>query len=287
MLRPYLYHRGWRMYKLVLFIVLLAVLLVSCSRVDELDSEVRLVVLSPEIAEILAYLGLVNFIVGVTAECDYPEVLQEKEIVGSFGNINIEKVINLRPTLVYTSLLEQAAVAESLTKLQIETVSYYPSSVDDLKKIIEEIASEYGKTDKAFELIEKINLTVKEANSRLKHKPRVYIEIYNNPIMSVSDNSFVGELINIAGGRNIFPRLPRDYSRVRAEDVINYDPEIIIITYPMENVGIVANRKGWENIKAVAEGRIYTPSDIDPDLLLRAGPRLIEGINKLNEIFSK
>jgi iron complex transport system substrate-binding protein len=121
--------------------------------------------------------------------------------------------------------------------------------------------------------------------NKFTNLPRVYIEIYGNPIMSVSDESFVGELITFAGGNNIFPKLPRDYSRINPEEVINNDPEIIILTYPGMTKEQVVQRKGWEVITAVKTGRIYTTSDIDPDVILRASPRIIEGLAGLIRIF--
>ena len=119
------------------------------------------------------------------------------------------------------------------------------------------------------------------------NSPQVYVEIYNDPIMSVSDKSFVGEVIQISGGDNVFAELPRDYSRVKAEDVINADPEIIILTCPPEfTAESIKIRKGWEVISAVKNDRIYTALDIDPDLIIRATPRIVEGMKQLQKIIN-
>jgi iron complex transport system substrate-binding protein len=112
----------------------------------------------------------------------------------------------------------------------------------------------------------------------------VYIEIYGEPLMSVSDSSFVGQLLQAAGGKNIFSTLPRDYSRISPEKVIAADPQIIITTYPGVTKAQIAARKGWQNISAVQNGRIYTIQDIDPDIILRASPRFVQGIAKLQEL---
>ena len=105
--------------------------------------------------------------------------------------------------------------------------------------------------------------------------------------MSVSDKSFVGELLTLSGGENIFQELPRDYSRIKPEKVVEADPEIIILTYPGITAQQVQNRKGWEVISACRTGKIYTTDDIDPDLILRASPRIIEAIQKLQEFLQK
>ena len=101
--------------------------------------------------------------------------------------------------------------------------------------------------------------------------------------MSTSDSSFVGELISYAGAKNIFPVLERDYCRVKNEDVIKANPDVIIITYPGMTKEMIKQRKGWENINAVKNDKILTVEDLNPDLLLRATPRSIYAITKLRE----
>jgi ABC-type Fe3+-hydroxamate transport system substrate-binding protein len=66
--------------------------------------------------------------------------------------------------------------------------------------------------------------------------------------------------------------------------VIAADPQIIITTYPGVTKAQIAARKGWQNISAVQNGRIYTIQDIDPDIILRASPRFVQGIAKLQEL---
>jgi len=102
--------------------------------------------------------------------------------------------------------------------------------------------------------------------------------------MSVSDSSYVGELVELAGADNIFSSLPRAYSRIRSEDVITLDPDIILLTYPGVSSDDIKNRMGWEVISACRNNRIYTVEDVDPDLILRAGPRLQKALEELKKI---
>jgi iron complex transport system substrate-binding protein len=270
--------------KNILFILLLA-LLFSCTGEKRESETPRYVVTSPEVGEIVYLLQGTKNIVGVTEETDYPLPLQKIAKVGRFGAVSREKIIALEPTLVFTSGLEQEFLAHELSKAGIVTVLIYPQSLSALLSGIEEVAryleiEERGKTV-VDSLREEINFLRFEGEER----PRVYIEIYGDPIMSVSRNSFVGELIEIAGGENIFTELPRDYSRVRAEDVIRSDPEIIILTYPGVTPREIKFRKGWQYISACRNDRIYGVEDLDPDLILRAGPRITEGLRILKRVF--
>ena len=102
--------------------------------------------------------------------------------------------------------------------------------------------------------------------------------------MSVADNSFVGELIELAGGDNIFDSLERDYSRVNPEKVIEGRPDIMIV-YSRDSLENIRNRKGWQVIPATQNEMIFFEGDIHPDLIQRGGPRIIQGLKELQRIY--
>ncbi|MCB5271195.1 MAG: cobalamin-binding protein [Candidatus Cloacimonetes bacterium] len=247
----------------------------------------RYVVLSPEIAEIIAALGSADKIVGITQECNYPAELQGKEIVGNFGAVKMEQVLNLNPEIVFTSALEQESIAEDLRKLGIRVESSYPKTLAEMQTEITRIAKIIGREDKGRELVSTIAEHIEKVKDMAKGRPvpKVYLEIYRDPLMSVADNSFVGELIETAGGNNIFGTLERDYSRIKAEDVIQANPDIIIC-YSQDSLEGVLSRKGWGNIPAIRNVMVFFEGDIDPDIIQRAGPRVIVGMIGLQEIYA-
>jgi iron complex transport system substrate-binding protein len=267
-------------------IAILLLFITACVADKSFDAD-RYVVLSPEIAEILSVLGVADRIVGITAECDYPPEIATKPIIGNFGQVSLERILALRPGIVFTTGLEQAEITHQLNKLRIKTVQMYPYDLHDLYNMIDSL----GVLTNTKVQADSLNRHIKEKfhefyedMSTITNKPKVYIEIYGDPIMSVSNSSFVGLLLYYAGGENIFPVLPRDYSRVNAEDVVSLNPDVIILTYPGITARDVADRKGWGVINAVQNGRIYTVDDIDPDLILRAGHRNIAGVYALKQI---
>ncbi|MBT5420168.1 MAG: ABC transporter substrate-binding protein, partial [Candidatus Cloacimonetes bacterium] len=202
--------------------------------------------------------------------------------------VDYEKIISLDPSIVFTSGLEQELLTSELEKLQIPTAKFYPNSIDDMILSIREIGKLIGVEERANFVADSLMIEIEKiSQNNSDNSPQVYVEIYNDPIMSVSDKSFVGEVIQISGGDNVFAELPRDYSRVKAEDVINADPEIIILTCPPEfTAESIKIRKGWEVISAVKNDRIYTALDIDPDLIIRATPRIVEGMKQLQKIIN-
>jgi iron complex transport system substrate-binding protein len=266
---------------------MLFALLLSCKQKAQMSSG-KYVVLSPEVAEIIAALGAADEIVGLTRECSFPPELQEKEIVGDFGAINTEKVLQLSPRMVFSSALEQESIALNLEKLGITVHRSYPKTMSEMLREIEQIGAIIGRENEATALKDSLIYAIENIrqNTQNLKKPKVYLEIYRDPLMSVSDKSFVGELIELAGGDNVFDTLERDYSRVKAEQVIQANPDIMIC-YSHDTMENILARKGFSRIPAIRTRSIYFEEDINPDLIQRAGPRSIQGIRELARIFEE
>lgn len=272
----------------IILSLILVTVLVACSQPQPQTDTERYIVTSPELAEIITALQGDSNIVGVTTECDYPASLKDKEKVGTFGSVSYEKILELNPTIVFTTGLEQAKLTSDLKKAGIKTSSYYPKTLQGMLDLISSLGKEIGEEQAASKLLDSLQteLTLLR-KTQPKIKPSIYVEIYDNPIMSVSDSSFVGELIEIAGLKNIFPVLPRDYSRVNQEEVIKANPDIILLTYPGKEAKHIIDRKGWGNIPACKNSEIYNIKDVNPDLILRATPRIIEGIKQLRGLVNE
>lgn len=265
----------------------LFILLISCSQkqnVSRSEQNQNIIVLSPEVAEIVCTLDGADKIAAVTRECDYPPILKNKSRVGSFSSPDLEKIISLEPDYIFLSGLEQEVIKNKLNKLNTRVYQFYPTSVDTLLHTFKKIGKLINKERKADSLINYFNSEL--ANIPIpEEKPKVFFEVYKNPIMTVSAESFVGDVINKSGGKNAFVELARDYCRIPAERVIEANPDIIIISYPGINKKEVKERSGWETIEAIQNDRIYTRNDLDIETIIRAGPRTIKGIKTLNRIF--
>jgi len=261
------------------------VIITGCSTQEQnIDStEQSIIILSPEIAEIVCALGAEQSIIGITQECDYPPSLRKKPIVGSFSSPNVERIVQSRPDLVLLSGMEQDMIKHSLENLDIEVYQYFPNSLDSLYQTIISIGSLLDLSNRADSLVHYMK---NEINSLPPHNhfTSIFVEIYHSPLMTVSDNSFVGDVLDHAGLTNIFPDLPREYCAVSSEKIVEMNPDIILITYPGVSSQDVKERLGWNVISAVQKDQIYTVEDINPDIILRAGPRISEGIQRLSQI---
>ena len=267
------------------FFLFALILIVSCSTPSDKTEapHPRIVVLSPELAEIICSLRAEDHIIGITQECDYQKTLTQKESVGSFSAPNLEKIISLEPDAVLLTGMEQEIFKHKLQDLKITVYQFYPTSINGLYETISEIGTYLKKEDNADSLIHEMQNSI-EKIQKPEESPTIYIEIYNKPLMTASSDSFVGDVINAAGLKNIFPELPREYCSVSAEKVVELNPDIILITYPGVNSEDIKDRLGWDTISAVKNNMIYTTEDIDPDIILRAGPRIVQGIQALSQL---
>ena len=250
------------------------------------QSTLRIISLTPATTEILFALGLDKEIVGVSSFCNYPPQAKEKEKVGTFSQANIEKILSLKPDIIFCTGLEQAPIVTELRRLKLKVCVSDPSNMEELFRSILEIGQLTRKEVNAQMLIENMKTAINEITLKTSpilhgHRPKVFVELWGDPLMSAGQNSFLDELITLAGGINIAHDLTRPYSFFSPERVLKQDPDIIILLYmsPENPTTLLEARLGWDKLSAVKNRRVY--NDIDPDIVLRPSPRIIDGLREL------
>ncbi len=250
------------------------------------ESKARYISLAPSTTEILFALGLDDEIVGVSSYCNYPLKARNKERVGTFSRANIEKIFSLRPDYIFCTGLEQTPIITELRRLNLKAYVSDPANMQELFNSIRDIAKITGKVKAGGNLIEDMENQIEEVSSKVKLIPqdkrqKVFIEIWHDPLTTAGRGSFVDELLTLAGGVNIAGDTKRAYSIFSPEAVIKRNPDCIILAYmdKEKTQKSVGKRFGWLMISAVKNNRVY--NDINPDLLLRPGPRVVEGIKKV------
>ena len=253
----------------------------------------RIISLAPSTTEIVCALGLEDNLVAVSTYCDYPPEVKGKEKAGSFSEPNIEKILVLKPDIILATGLEQAPAVEKLKKLGLPVMVSDPKNFPELYDSILGIGKACGKKDEAVSLINKMKKTISAVSAKVAliepdKRPKVYFEIWHDPIMTAGKRSFIDEMITIAGGVNITFDAPRAFSQFSPELIVKRDPDVIVLGYMVKGesaAGALSKRFGWGKIKAVKQNRVY--DDIDPNILFRPGPRLADAVVQLNERFYK
>jgi len=260
--------------------------------VDDLGKVVRLskkperiVSLAPNVTEIVFFLGEGERLVGATSYCNWPPDAASLPRVGDFSNPSIERIINLSPDLVLTTSHEQDRWIGKLTSLGIPVYSIYPHDCAALLQSMKNLLDLLGETPAGRDSIRVMSEKLAEfERSRILEtadKPDVFIEISSNPLMTAGTGSFVSDLIERAGGRNIAKELERDYCVINPERVIESDPDVVFLFHGLSTREELSGRIGWGSIKAVKSGRVF--DDITLDLVLRPGPRAVLGIKEIED----
>jgi len=249
-------------------------------------SSQRIVSLSPATTEILFALGLDDEIVGVTTFCDYPLRAKSKDKIGSFSRPSIEKIMSLKPDLIVATGLEQAATVAKLKQLGLNVFVCYPATLSELWTAMAGLGELTHTRAAAHAVISQMTARIALIQEKIKHipqeqRPKVFVEISHNPLMTAGKGSYIDELLTLAGGRNIAQDTPRPYSYFNVEQVVVRNPDCIILAYMADKnaPNTFRHRLGWEMISAVKNKRVY--NDIDPALFLRPGPRLVEGLESI------
>jgi iron complex transport system substrate-binding protein len=248
----------------------------------------RVVCLAPGYVETMIELGLVDRIVGVTTSSDYLEEVKDVEQVGLFMKPNIEKILSLKPDLVLaTDFAGQKAAVDKLRSVGIRVTAAQAQKTEDITALVKELGVIFDIEERSDALLSRMAEVIEQTKAATKGlpKPRVYVEIGYDPLFTCGKESFIHDLIEIAGGTNIASELDQAFSRISSEFILSRDPEVIILPYMGRNFGkdSLGKRNGWKKVSAVRSGRIY--DDIGSNIITIPSPRLI--LNGLPELLKR
>lgn len=249
----------------------------------------RIICLTEETTETLYLLGCQERIVGISGFTVRPmEARRNKPKVSTFLDANIDKIVALTPDVVFAFSDLQAEIAKKLIAEGIQVVAFNQRSVREIFQMILMVGRIVGKPSEAEALVARFEQRLNDIASRHKGKqrPRVYFEEWGDPL--ISGIRWVSELIEIAGGEDIFAELREQRSAkgriVQPEEVVKRNPDIIIGSWcgrPFKK-GQVRQRPGWEKITAVQKNQLY---EIKSSIILQPGPAaLTDGIDALVRI---
>jgi len=247
----------------------------------------RIVSLGPDATENLWLLGVGDRVVGVTVH-DAPEKKQGREIIGTLLEPNIERIVQLNPDLVVTH--KEGNRAESVRKLEKLGKKVL---VLDGYRTYEDVCGNFLQLGRVLNREKEAEKVVAAAKQRLAalgkkyrsgSRPKVFFCIGLRPLFTVGGDSYIDEIIEAAGGENIFGAMPMKYPNISREDLTRKDPDVIVLTaMGMDKDAGAAVRKRWASLKAVRSGRFFYVSDT-----LYCSPTPVSFVNaveKLGELF--
>jgi iron complex transport system substrate-binding protein len=251
---------------------------------DSPNKPTRIVSLAPNLTEILFALGLDEEIAAVSNGSDYPPQTAKKSKVGTFWQPNTEAIIASRPDLVITLWFEQQkSVADSLNRLGYEVLTLKIEKIEELLTAIQNIGTATGCRQRSDELAENISTQLDDLKSKLSstNKVKVLWVVQPEPLRVAGRNTFINELIELAGGENAIGPTISQYPQIGTEELLVCGAQAIIQS-AMGKSNISEQQQAaerswsrWLSLPAVKNNRIYV---VEPDTTLRLGPRLPQGI---------
>ena len=254
----------------------------------------RIICMSPAVTETLYALDCGDLVVGVSSFSDFPAEAAKKPSVGGYINPNFERLLTLQGDLVIVQG-RQEKVSDFCRQKNIPLLRVTFKDLAAIYQDIRTLGSELDRQGEAAALCDRIRQEIQDVQTRVAgcDRPRVFFSLYRAPgslagLSTVGGNTFLDELIEIAGGRNIFNDVVNDdYPQISKETLLKRQPQIIIEPVAADKLTDQQRSVRWAdwrrlgNIPAVADGRIFFPTS---DTLLKPGPRMGQAAQCLAEL---
>jgi iron complex transport system substrate-binding protein len=253
----------------------------------------RIVCLTEETTETLYLLGEERRIVGISGyTVRPPRARREKPRVSAFLSAHTGKILELKPDLVLGFSDLQADIGRDLAKAGLNVMLFNQRSVDEILSMILMLASMVGAADRGSSLVGKLEAGLDEIRQKARafpRRPRVYFEEWDEPMISAI--RWVSELIEVAGGEDVFSELSRSQAATGrivqdAKEVVRRNPDVILGSWCGKKFRPerVAARPGWQEILAVREGRLH---EIKSAEILQPGPAaLTDGVRRIQAVLA-
>ena len=242
----------------------------------------RAVSLAPNLTEMIFAIGAGDRLVGVTTFCDYPAEATTKEKVGDTQTPNVERIIALRPQIVFVSTASQLeAFSRTLDEQGIAVYVTNPTTLEHVFQNLRHFGELFGRRDAAEELATSLAAranAVRQMNRERQSKVRIFIQISNEPLFTIGKDSFLTELLEQAGGTSVTKDVPTGYPKLSKETAAALDPDVIILSDSDDNR---EPNTVFKDSKAVKSGRVYR---INPDIISRPGPRLVDALEEISRM---
>ncbi|RPA30969.1 cobalamin-binding protein [Shewanella frigidimarina] len=238
----------------------------------------RIIALSPHGVEMLFAIGAGDSIVATTDYADFPAAAKNIPSIGGYYGIQIERVIELNPDLVL--VWQSGNKIEDINQLRdlgFTVVNSDPKSLADVATDIELLGKLTGHSVKAKQVADDYRQQLADITLQNQTKPavKVFYQLWSTPLMTVAKGSWIQNLIEVCHGENVFYDAASEYPQISIENVLLTGAQVILQSQDEGNI-LGINWSDWPELPAVKNQHIY---QFDADLLHRATPRAIQGVN--------
>ena len=234
----------------------------------------RIVSLQPATTEMLFAIGAGSRLVGRTTWDLWPDSAKLIKDLGDGIRPNIEAILAARPDLVvlYASSDNRNA-ARTLRSANIPTLAIKVDRIADFQRVLRLLGTAIGDSVRAAAVEDTVMKSIERARAATagRARPTVFWHMWDNPLLTIGKGSYLSELVEIAGGRNVYDSLPEPSPQIAFEDLAKRDPDIILAA--PQGVARIVNDPAWKRMKAVRTKRVL---EVDTALVFRPSVRLGE-----------
>jgi len=241
----------------------------------------RIVSLAPANTEIAYAIGAGDKMVAGTSYDDYPEEATSLPKVGDFANPNVEKIASYDPELVLAAGGIQNKLRSKLEDLGMTVYVVDPTTYDGTIATIQNVGKLAGADEGTAAVVDEMTAAKEEVQAKVSGlaAATTFLEIYSKPLMTAGADTFIDDMIAIAGGENIGAQAGSGFPSFSTEVLVKDDPQVYIAdSGSMSDPGEIDKRAGFGELTAVKDGKVYV---IEDSIIARPGPRLAEGLRQL------
>lgn len=245
----------------------------------------HIVSLAPSVTELVFAAGAGSRLIAAVDFSDYPEAARRLPRLGNASRVDVERIVALAPDLVIG--WKTGNSPGDIAKLERLGIPVYVTEIDTVAGVasqLEAIGDMAGTRESAAKAAAEFRARFEDLRRRYAGRApvRVFYQIWEHPLMTVNDRSFIADSIRLCGGRNVFGDIEPIAPTVSVEGVIAADPQVIVNSASNEhNEDQLAAWRRWNSITAVRQGNLFV---IPPDLIARPTPRILDGVERLCEL---
>ena len=244
----------------------------------------RVVSLGPHLTELLFAAGGGGQVVGVIDYSDYPAAARALPRVADHSQVDLERLLALKPDLLV--VWRHGAAARQLEALRKLGIAVYVSEmhrIDDIPSTLSRLGLLLGTGDEAERSAARFRQRLDRLTAAYASRPlvRVFYQVWDRPLYTLNGMHTASDALRLCGGVNIFASLPVTAPAVTVEAVLKENPEAIITgSRARKDSAVLDMWKQYPSLLAARRGNLIT---VDADLLVRAGPRILDGAQALCE----
>ena len=248
----------------------------------------RIITLTPHATELMFAVGAGQQVVGAVDYSDYPADAEKIPRVGGYSGLNIEAILALQPdVIIYWPEGNPAREIQRLQQLKMPLYASDPNSFADIVSSLERYGEISGNTAKGQQAAAQFRQRLNALQQRYSgvRTLRVFYQVWHQPLVTQSGDTFISRVLELCGGENIFANLPIRSPQISEEAVLAENPDVIIAS------GMGEARPEWldhwrryAQLKAVKNNHLY---HVHPDILHRPTPRLLDGAEQVCRILEQ